>query len=313
MGSRPTVPVRSDVTTTTGSGGTAPTAGGRPSVPPRPLPPIISRIATSPPVFAADTSDFSGYVQQQLGDLGTGTDGWDAVINPIVTALATEVASLGDFDTLLTSLAFNTGDFASTYFAPVDLVLPSFLEDGDALNSGVQNPGSIQGAPTIVAPPAPPTTGGGGVGGGTGGGGGDSGSGDIGEACFSPNAKVKTAKGDVSIGEFRSGDYVLTHFGPRPATLIEHEYSGPMLDMGGGELVTPDHLIRTGVGFEWMDFSPASDIWTSRVNYSGKVYTLHVTTHRSDEQHFKLANGHIAHNKPNECGDYCIPDDPWGE
>jgi hypothetical protein len=138
----------------------------------RPGLPIISKIPTSPPVFAADTSDFSGYVQQQLGDLGTGTDGWDALINPIVTAAAIEIASLGDLDTLLSALAFNEGDFASTYFAPVDALLPSLLEDGDALNSGVQGLDLVTGTVTIVTPPAPPID----IGGGSDqGGGGDQG------------------------------------------------------------------------------------------------------------------------------------------
>jgi hypothetical protein len=237
----------------------------------------------------------------------------------MVTAAAGEVDALGDFDTLLDEMAFNTGDFASTYFAPVDALLPAFLSDGDTLNSGVQNPGTAQGAPTLTAAPSPPASGGsgtGGSGGGNAGGGPDGGGGSGGTgsgSCFSPNVKVKTPTGDVAIGSFVSGAYVLTHFGPRPATLVEHAYNGPMLDMGGGELVTPDHLIRTGAGFEWMDFSPASDIWNSQVSYDGTVYTLHVSTDRTDEHHFRLANGSIAHNKPVEipCDFDCL-DWIWG-
>jgi hypothetical protein len=118
--------------------------------------------------------------------------------------------------------------------------------------------------------------------------------------CFSGNTKIVTPAGAIALAQHVSGAEVMTKFGPRPATLVAHEFNGAMLDMGGGELVTHDHEIQTGSGFTKEDFTPALDIWNSVASFTGAVYDLVVETEVEEERHFLLANGRVAHNKRRE-------------
>lgn len=141
---------------------------GRPSRPQTPSNYLVARIDTSQPLFAIDTPDFSGFVQGQLGDLGTGTDGFDALYAIPAGSIDSDITALSGFDDILSALAFNIGDFAGTYFAPIDGLLPTFLSDGDTLNDTVQALDLVTGQITITPPPAPPidiSTGGSGGGG----------------------------------------------------------------------------------------------------------------------------------------------------
>lgn len=142
-----------------------------PGRPPRPV-----------PVFAPDPSDFEATVRKQLGDLGTGSDGFDALFAVPAAAIDVDTASLATFDEDIAAAAFNAGDFASVYHAPVDAELPGFLADGEALNAAVQNPAPADGTVTITTPPSPPDTNGGG--GGPEVGPGNSGGGYIFDPCF---------------------------------------------------------------------------------------------------------------------------------
>jgi hypothetical protein len=137
--------------------------------------PLIPRLNLADPLFIPTTPDFAGAAQAGLGDLGTGADGFDAIMNVPISAIDADAAALSDFDALLAQADFTEGDFASVYHAPVDAVLPAFLSDGDALNNAVQNPGSTTGDVVIQPPPNPPAGGGGGGDGGGGGGGGGGG------------------------------------------------------------------------------------------------------------------------------------------
>lgn len=117
---------------------------------------LIPRISPTPAIFEPTPSDFAGYTQQHLGDLGTNTDGWDAAFTAVAGPLDADVQQLSTFDELLNTLAFSEGDFAKTYLNPVDAILPGLLEDGDQLNDTVQNPGTITGTPTVGGVPDPP-------------------------------------------------------------------------------------------------------------------------------------------------------------
>lgn len=137
----------------------------RPTRTTRPLSPVVSPISIAQPLFQPIPSDFAGYSQQMLGDLGTNTDGWDAAFNVLAGSLDDDVKGLSIFDDLLGTLPFNDGDLSKTYFDPVDALLPGLLEDGDQLNVIVQNPGVITGTPTIDPVPDPiPVDDGGGLG-----------------------------------------------------------------------------------------------------------------------------------------------------
>jgi hypothetical protein len=113
------------------------------------------------PVFIPDVSDFEASVRQQLGDLGTGRDGFDAMFAVPAGAIDADVASLATFDVDVAAAEFAAGDFATVYHAPVDAELPGFLADGESLNSDVQNPKPADGGPTLTPAGDPPGSGGG--------------------------------------------------------------------------------------------------------------------------------------------------------
>lgn len=112
--------------------------------------------------------------------------------------------------------------------------------------------------------------------------------------CFSGNVRVKTRRGDCKFEELGKLIVALTRFGPRLAQVLSHEYDGPMFDMGGGELVTPDHLIETRKG--WVR---AAEIFSDKpiVHYKGTVYNLSIRTTEESERHYFLSSGYIAHNR----------------
>jgi hypothetical protein len=130
---------------------------------------------------------------------------------------------------------------------------------------------------------------------GTGGGGGGA------PTCFSPNTKVQTRRGNVSFSELRAGDFVLTARGTwREVVFVTClDYEGPMLDMGGGELVTPTHLFLSGN--KWL---PVEELnLFERTHYKGTIHNAHLETEKGDEGHapdtehsYTLSNGHLAHN-----------------
>jgi hypothetical protein len=118
--------------------------------------------------------------------------------------------------------------------------------------------------------------------------------------CFSGNTRILIPGGAIAIEEHRSGELVLTDFGPRAADLVSHaDYRGTVLDMGRGELVTLDHEMRIGPGYGPEHFTAAERIFdpSCALPFVGTVYTLHVRTEVEDERHFLLENGHTAHNK----------------
>ncbi|HZP22823.1 MAG TPA: hypothetical protein VFB04_05210 [Terriglobales bacterium] len=110
--------------------------------------------------------------------------------------------------------------------------------------------------------------------------------------CFSGNTRVLTLAGPVAFDNLGRLSVVLTDAGLRIAELIVHEPAiREMLDMGDGELVTPDHLIRIDGSFH-----PARDRFLVSAVHCGPVYNLHVRTFTADERHYYLANGIVAHN-----------------
>lgn len=140
--------------------------------------PIISKIDIADIALPAASPDFAAFAKQQLGDLGTGKDGFDALFSPAASAIDGDIAALSSFDADLTNASFTTGAFAKTYHAPVEADITSLLQDGDQLNHAVQNPGQITSDPIVTPPPSPPTAGGGS--GGSSGGSGSSGAGSSG-------------------------------------------------------------------------------------------------------------------------------------
>lgn len=124
-------------------------------------------------------------------------------------------------------------------------------------------------------------------GGGTGGGGGGSG------PCFSGNTLVRTKRGALAIADIQLTDRIYSRRGWRSvAALLIHSYEGEMLDMGAGELVTPEHRIyKDGL---WLQ---ARELFTKTVPFKGQVFNLALPEAKSDDGHcFLLGNGWMAHN-----------------
>lgn len=117
---------------------------------------LLQRIPTTPLLFSPVTTDFAGYAKQQLGDLGTNTDGWDAVFNPTAAAVAGDIASLTDLDAISGNIPINFDQFQQFYIAPLDTRLAGIFSTGDAANLDVTNQPARPTAPNIPAPPPPP-------------------------------------------------------------------------------------------------------------------------------------------------------------
>jgi hypothetical protein len=153
--------------------------------------------------------------------------------------------------------------------------------DGSGVESApvfVQGRASTEaGAPADPPPPAGSPTGGGG--------------GRSRLPCFSGNTEVKTLGGAMRFDVLPEVFMGITEFGPRMMALIKHRYVGKLLDMGGGEGVTYEHLMK--IGGAWR---PAREKWSAEFDYDGYVYNAHVITDSDDERHYILQNGETAHN-----------------
>jgi hypothetical protein len=128
------------------------------------------------------------------------------------------------------------------------------------------------------------------------GGGGTGGSGGGGGPCFTRNTLVITKSGIKRITDIIAGyDEVLTQRGWRKVrTVLQHDYDGPVFDMGADEYVTPDHRL-------WFERSwqRAAIVFSPFLieKFYGVVCNLEIDGDGSDdEQCYTLANGQIAHN-----------------
>jgi hypothetical protein len=129
-------------------------------------------------------------------------------------------------------------------------------------------------------------------------GGGGTGSGGGGAGCFSGNTKVRVSNirdgyTALSFDELTGTLIAIeTEFGRRFARKHSRRYSGWMHDMGDGELVTPEHLIKVSAAF----YDAAQNVWPDMQWYEGEVHTLETITNVDAERHFILGNGRTAHN-----------------
>jgi hypothetical protein len=77
------------------------------------------------------------------------------------------------------------------------------------------------------------------------------------------------------------------------------DYDGPALDMGDGEIVTPEHLVLHDG--QWVRVDSLG--WFLETQYKGTIHNLHIDADASDDQmspttehSYILSNGLIAHN-----------------
>lgn len=120
------------------------------------------------------------------------------------------------------------------------------------------------------------------------GGGGTGGNGGGSSPCVTGNTQICLYGTTSRIADLFPTKVVKTLTGFNPiAEVLAHDYDGPMCDMGDGEYITPGHRVLRGD--EWI---PASDVWSTQVPFTGKVYNLHV----ENEHNYVLKNGAILHN-----------------
>jgi hypothetical protein len=127
----------------------------------------------------------------------------------------------------------------------------------------------------------------------SGGGGGGGGGG----ACFTAAVGIETPTGIAEFGGLpRDREFeIVNKTGTHMAKLIVHEdYSGWMIELAPGKLVTLGHHMQTVEG-NWI---PALEYYPDhkRVWFEGTVYNMHVVSEDMDDKHYVLWNGDVAHN-----------------
>lgn len=114
--------------------------------------------------------------------------------------------------------------------------------------------------------------------------------------CFSGNVRVRVPGGYVAFNTLRkSGSLfqIVNETGVHAAELVIHEHDGPMIDMGQGELVTLDHMMKNGASWRR---AAAHFSNRPRVQFKGEVFNLHILSPDPADHHYVLANGEVAHN-----------------
>lgn len=119
---------------------------------------LIPRLPTSTPIFAPSTPDFESLVAQDLGNLGTAADGFDALFSIPALALQPDLDSLIVLEDLLSAMDFADGALELTLLQPFASAVADFQAAGDVLMGNVD---------TAVGTSPSSGGGGGGSGGGT--------------------------------------------------------------------------------------------------------------------------------------------------
>lgn len=123
--------------------------------------------------------------------------------------------------------------------------------------------------------------------------------------CFSGNVRVRTPAGYMSFDELRELTQpfaIVNEMGSFPAELIVHHFKGEMIDMGGGELVTFEHLMKVRVVGAYGRWIRAQHYFViePRVKFEGDVFNLHILSEDPADHHYCLENGEVAHNVKND-------------
>jgi len=99
---------------------------------------LIPRIPTDPPLFVATPLDLQSTVAQDLGNLGTAADGFDAIFNALMLAQQTGLAGLSALDQLLADADFVAGALDTTTIAPFSSDIAALSDAGDPLVGAVE-------------------------------------------------------------------------------------------------------------------------------------------------------------------------------
>jgi hypothetical protein len=114
--------------------------------------------------------------------------------------------------------------------------------------------------------------------------------------CFSGNVKTELPTGFAPLATLPPDRpfEIVNETGTHDAVLLSHDFDGEMIEFEPEELVTFEHPMKDGT--RW---PPASEFYAGKpmVHFTGKVYTLRVLSSNPDDQHFRLKNGDVAHNK----------------
>jgi Concanavalin A-like lectin/glucanases superfamily/Hint domain len=115
--------------------------------------------------------------------------------------------------------------------------------------------------------------------------------------CFSGNTLVKTPNGNVPIEQLKIGDLVVSKdgVGRKILAVLRHEADiRTMIDMGNGELATPNHIVAEGE--EWTSIG---ELFKQNQKFKSEceVFNLSIDGGEEFDAHsFQLANGILAHN-----------------
>ena len=93
--------------------------------------PLIQRIPLSPPLFVPSTPDFESTAAEDLGNLGTAADGFDAIFAVPAGALDADLAGLAELDQLLADADFVGGALDTLAIAPLQADIASTQAEGE--------------------------------------------------------------------------------------------------------------------------------------------------------------------------------------
>lgn len=144
------------------------TSGGAVAPSPAPMVPVLfGRLPDGDLTFTDLPPVFAGFVSDSYGDLVTDGDGWEDIVNNIVSDLASVVGDLPNMGDHATNADFQPGQFESTHYVPLIQSADTFANNYDALVSAYNTATTVPGTGGGPPPPPPPPPPGGGGGGGT--------------------------------------------------------------------------------------------------------------------------------------------------
>lgn len=97
--------------------------------------------------------EFAGIVAGILGNVGTSSDGFDALFNAVAGIVDSDIAALGGLDSILSGVGFVAGAFDAANYAPIVGEYAAFLKAGDVQVNGTPPSGP---PPTSQPPPKRP-------------------------------------------------------------------------------------------------------------------------------------------------------------
>lgn len=109
----------------------------------------LARLGDDALMYHPIGSRFEAIAAETLGNAGTDGDGFNDLINPVISQFGIDGETASTLDPSIAAAEFVDGNFGATYHAPIVPLIADFTADGDSM---------VGDSATAVtpAPPAPP-------------------------------------------------------------------------------------------------------------------------------------------------------------